>query len=341
MESKVVRAFLSNSEGASDSVLTAGVVQVTGWFPVNQNNVISAIKKVSVAEVRQYVTVAAAANIVAFSKYQVAIGNTANRREGAQNQLTYFGYTAPAVLTGVAATDKYNAYFSIAYKINHTSSARANAGSEVSIAVGTITGTYAQYEVVIGGTSGAMGYFISGATSPLIIAVFYGQFVSGEVITGQTSGATSTSSAGPTLGLGLAIIDIGNYMSAYTKGFFQGPNTVLVTAGFAATDLTITTAGVISQGIGSRLVDDVPQLELLSPNLRQGLFSFPTMQNVIATATYTFYAVRDNIPVLDNASAGTDVGAFRTQVFYANEQATNYAAFVTAMATNFPSLVTV
>jgi hypothetical protein len=334
MEAKVVKAYLSNSPVAGDCVLANGVVTVTGWFPIIQNQVISAIIKNAVVEVRQYNLVSAAANIVAFSKYQVAVGNTGNRREGAQNQLAYFGYTAPAVLTGVAATDKYNAYISIAYKINKTSSARAIAGSEVTIATGSITGgPFTQYEIVIGGTSGAMGYFISGASSPLTLAVFTpnAQFVSGEVLTGQTSGATATTSAAPTLGI---------YMSAYTQGFFQGPNTVLVTAGFQSTDLTLVNAGVISYGIGSNLQYFIPRDELLSNNLNQGLFSYPFTQTVNTAVYYTFYSVTDSIPVRNNAAAGTTAGAQRNQVFYAsNGSATTTppSAFNTAFETNFPT----
>jgi hypothetical protein len=341
MESKVVRAYLLNNEVAGDSVLTAGSVQVSGWFPVLQTQVLSATRAHSIAEIRQVVTVTSAAAIVAFSKYQVAIGNTGNRREGAQNQLTFFGATAPAVLSGSPATDKYNIYFSIATKINNTASARANAGSVITITHGAVVGTFVLHEVVTGGTSGAKGYFVSDVAGNMTIAVFSGLFVNGEVITGQTSGATTTTSAPPVLGLGLRIIDIGGYFSAYTKGLFQGPNTVLVTKGFAASDLVITTAGVISRGIGSRLVDEVPQKELLSDNLRQGLFSFPTFELVIASNNYTQYIVVDSILAPDNASSGVLVGARRVQVVYANEGAAGYGAFDAAMLANFPTMINI
>lgn len=341
MESKVVRAYLLNAETAADSVLTAGVVQVTGWFPVTQTRVISATRANSIAEVRQVVTIASAAAIVAFSKYQVAIGNTGNRREGAENQLTFFGATAPAVLSGSPATDRYNIYFSIATKINNTSSARATAGSVISNVYGASVGVFVTNEVITGGTSGARGLFVSDAAGVLSIAAYSGTFVTGETVTGATSGATRVLAGAITLGIGLRIVDLGQYFSAYTKGLFQGPNTVLVTKGFAASDLTITTAGVISRGIGSRLVDEVPQKELLSDNLRQGLFSFPTTEAVVAANNYTQWVVIDSIPAPDNASSGVFVGAQRVQVVYANEGAGGYAAFAGAMATNFPTLISI
>jgi hypothetical protein len=340
MESKVVKAYLINTPVAGDSVLANGVVQVTGWFPVTQTNVLSASKAAAIAEVRQVNTVVSAAAIVAFSKYQVAIGNTGNRREGAQNQLTFFGYTAPAVLSGSAATDKHNAYFSIANKINNTASARANAGAVITAVIGVITGSFTLNEVVTGATSGAKGYLIAATSTVTIsVAVFSGTFVNGELVTGATSGATGTLGGVPTLGQGLRIIDIGQYFSSYTKGFFRGPNTVLVTKGFAATDLTITTAGVISRGIGSRLVDEVPEKELLSNNLRQGTFAFPTNEAVVSTNNYTQWTVVDTIQAPNSAMSGTTAGAQRVQVIYANE--TGIAAFNAAMATNFPSYVTI
>jgi hypothetical protein len=340
MEEKVVRAQLLNNETPADSVLTAGYVYITGWFPIKQTNVLSAIKITSTPEVKQVVTITSNAAITPFTIYQVAIGNTGNRREGAQTPIDFFSATAPALLSGNAAQDKHNIYIALAKKINQTPSAHATAGSVITIAHAATVGTFIFNEVVTGGTSGAKGYLVLDAAGVLTIANYFGDFISGETITGQTSGATALTTAPPTIGLGLRITDTGLYFSSYTKGFLQGPNTVLATRGWGSLDLVITTAGVISRGIGTRLVDDVPKLELLSSNLAQGLFSFPTTEAIIAANNYTEYIVVDYINNVPNdAAAGTTVAARRVQVLYVNEGAPGYAAFQAVMLTNFPTMV--
>lgn len=334
MESKVVKAYLLNTPVAGDSVLSGGVVTVTGWFPIIQKNIIFAEKIVAVAETRQVVTIVASANIIASTKYQVAIGNTGNRREGAQSQLQYYGYTSPAVLTGTAATDKHNAYYSLATKINASGSNRARAGAKITIAHDAEVGVYVFGEVIVGGTSGAQGYMVQEAANVLTIAVFSGIFINGEVLTGQTSGATSNSTAGPTLGLGLWIRDDGNYFSSYREGLFQGANTVLATKGFASTDASVTTAAVYSAGQGARLEKDVPVMELLSPNLSKGLFSMATTETVDTALTYTLWVVKDIVNAEAFAGSGLTAGAERVQVLWANDAAAGYAAFAAAMLTN-------
>lgn len=73
------------------------------------------------------------------------------------------------------------------------------------ITVGLITGVFVVGELVIGGTSGAIGKIVSLAPGIVRVQAISGTFVALETITGQTSGATA-----PVIGTtSLASTDIG------------------------------------------------------------------------------------------------------------------------------------
>lgn len=88
--------------------------------------------------------------------------------------------------------------------LNNTSShATVSAYTDISIvfvnatiAHGSVTGTYSEFETVTGSTSLATGKYIKDATGTMTIGNVDGTFQSGEVITGGTSGATCTTTGG-------------------------------------------------------------------------------------------------------------------------------------------------
>ena len=338
MENQVSRSKLLNAPAGGDVVNSGGVIRIKGLDPINTADFISVTKVVAAAEVVQVVTIALTAVVVAERKYQIKIGNTGTRREGAQNQLMPYGYTAPAILTGSAATDRHNLYVSIANKINNDPSNFSTAYPIISVDYDTQTVNYTVGAVATGGTSGATGIILAdadaGATGTLTIALMGTTlFVNNELITDSSGGSASANIPTQTLGIGLRIVDDAGYYPPYTVNSRKGANAVILTQGFnPSTDYTLTTAAVYSQGIGSRMTYDVPVNELTSGNLAKGFYSFPISETVDISKTYTLYVVLSRPKGVSDSVGASSVGTYeQVQNIWANDAAGGYAAFDAAM----------
>lgn len=438
MEGKVTKSSLLNSYSAADiNTATAGLIKITGLLPISNVCWVSQTPFISVAEMSQIVQIGTSSSpvVTAATKYQIKIGNTGNRREGAQSQLLSFGYTSPEVLTGVAASDRHNLFTSLATKINRTQSVFATAyalvslpydtqavanfvlgervtgsggsfgivvsqednGTTGTLILGNATGSFSNNEALLGGTSGTTalanfvdawalhtgfgleivdfpGYYATlpydtqtgeftvglvvtgatsgatgriigdvdgaGATGTLSLGGVVGKFVDGETITDTSTGSAATNIAVGAYGFNAQTgVSIGansngtaGYYGPYTGSFRRGPNTVLVTAGFATTDLVILATGVVSRGIGNKMLADVPVRELTSGNLAKGYWSFPTNNPPLVDAFYTTVVIVSRCPAYQDALSDNAAIHETVQVLYLNEADADIAATLAALA---------
>ncbi len=117
MEGKIIKQSLLNAYAAADVVTANGIHSITGLMPIRQGSVIRVDEIASAAEVQQVVTVTTP-TIVAATRYALKIGNTGLRVQGWQQVMRTFAVTSPAILSGVAATDKQNVVAALVAKIN-------------------------------------------------------------------------------------------------------------------------------------------------------------------------------------------------------------------------------
>lgn len=344
MEGQIQRSSLLNVYSGSDCVNSGGVLTITGLMAIKTASITSLIKQVSVLEVQQVVTIGSGSSpvVTAATKYQIKMGAYGGTvREGAINQLLSFGYTSPYVLSGSAATDRYNLFSALANKINNTQSAYATAYSLITITQTNVS-PFAVGEIVTQSVSGATGIVVSGTTGTLTLGVISGTFTSASAtLTGSISGSASATAATIVLGLGLRIVDDAGYYAPYTsQSFERGPNEILVTQGFAQTDLVVTTAGVLGVGQGTRMLANVPVRELTSGNLAQGYWSFPTNNPPLAGDHYTTYVITSTLSAFQDSLSDNAERHEVVQILYIDENVPNtgtgtnagYAAVVAVLA---------
>lgn len=432
MEGLIAKSSLLNVYTAADAVVATGTLTITGLMKIKTASITSMTKQICVPEMSQIVQIGTSSTptVTAATKYQVKIGNTGNRREGAQSQLLSFGYTSPFVLTGVAASDRHNLFTSLANKINRTQSVFATAyalvslpydtqavanfvlgetvtgssgafgvlvsqednGTTGTLILGNVFGVFANNEALVGGTSGTTalanfvdayalhtgfgleivdfpGYYATmpydaqggeytvglvvtgatsgatgriiadvdgaGATGTLALAGVVGRFVDNETLTDTSTGtATTNIPTGWTAQTGVSIGNSSNgtlgYYGPYTGSFRRGPNTVLVTAGFATTDLVILATGVVSSGVGAKMVADVPVRELTSGNLAKGYWSFPTNNPPLPADHYTIYVITNTVSAFESALTDNATRHETVQMLYLDENIPNTGAGVNA-----------
>lgn len=200
---KIAKASLLNDYSAADIDTTSspGFIVIPGLLPIPVAGKIAyqAIdKKIANVEVVQVFNVGKTTPpvIEANTKYQIKLGNTGNRREGAQSQLKAYGYTSPTILTGNPTIDRYNAYTSLSSKINQPGQNNFITAYPVeSISYDGQTVNFTVGSVVTGGTSGAKGIILAdldgGATGTLTIALttLGKSFVNNEALTDAAGGA--------------------------------------------------------------------------------------------------------------------------------------------------------
>lgn len=299
MELSIARSSLLNAYAAADIVNSGGIISIPGLMPLPTADYIGVTEVTNVAEVQQVVTIGATTPVItASTRYAFLIGNTAPRREGYQQSMKQIAKTSPAILTGVASADRYNIYNGMAYQINNITSIQARAYVVITVTQ-TNSVAFAVGEIVTETVSGATGINLSGTTGTLTIAVTSGTWsgiATGTSTAGTLTGSiagVSTSTTHTTTTIALRIVDNSDYFNA--KGTRYGANAVILTDGFASTDLVITTAAVYQRGQGTRMLQDVPVKELLSDNLARGQGSFDVdhAPSVVPTAglTYTLFTL--------------------------------------------------
>jgi hypothetical protein len=341
--------------GDVDTTNHPGEVWIKGLIPFKAIDFIGYKEQVAAAEVQQALTIGASTVIAANTLYKFSLGNTAERDASWNKQFTPWGAVSPATLTGTAATDRMNLYLIIAKKINSQYSPRQYfAGAKCTLthvgsAAFTIpTGRNDAWDGtpvwVRGATSGTVGFIRANADSTAtatVLHVYNGILpVVGDIFTVIASpfnpdvigaGGPSTAVTVVTQGQGITVVDKPDYYSA--DGTHLGKTGFFNVAGFAATDFTVTTAGVYQVGQGYRLLQEVPRRETTSSNLMAGgNFWFPTNETPLGANNYNiidiYYDVRQN------SDAKTDTGGSGQayQRIYAKNDAAGYAAFLAAIA---------
>lgn len=225
-EGLISKSSLLNVYTAADAVVASGTLTITGLMKIKTASITSMIKQIAVAEMSQIATIGTVSTpvVTAATKYQVKIGNTGNRREGAQSQLLSFGYTSPYVLSGSAATDRNNLFLALATKINRTQSVF---GKAFALSLMPYTGEAVSNlilgEKVTGNTSGATGIVIydldNGSTGTVTLGNVVGTFINGETVTAATSLTTFVAAFGAgtwaaQTGNGLVFIDTAGYYAS-------------------------------------------------------------------------------------------------------------------------------
>lgn len=269
-----------------------------------------------VAETKQIVTVTLSATVAANGKYRLKIGSFSNREFEHMGVLKPFGYTAPAVLTGTAATDKHNLYVKLAKDINRSLPKLVNAYPLVTLT--HAAGTFVVGEVLTGATTGAKGIVVSSSSGTCTVALTtldpYKIFTGTENLDDET-GTGPFAMSGITLGVGLRLVDTGGYFDP--KEVKSGATVVRAETGFVQGDVVITTAAVYSRGQGAWLLGRVPVLERTSGNLASGAHDMAVNNSPDSTGWYYKYKLYIETPVVPSASQGHTVTKKMTYVVWA------------------------
>jgi len=292
---------LLNAPVAGDVVQANGLNAITGLPTFKDADYKGYVREDPVAETKQVVTVNLSTAVAASGKYRLKIGSYANREFEHMGVLKTFGYTAPAVLTGTAALDEHNMYVKLAKDINRSLPKLVNAYPLVTLT--HAAGTFVVGEVLTGATTGAKGIVVSSSSGTCQVALTtldpYKIFTGTENLDDET-GTGPFAMSGITLGVGLRLVDTGNYFDP--KEIKNGATVVRADVGFSASDITVTTAAVYSRGQGAWLLGRVPVLERTSGNLASGAFDMATNQTPDPTAWYYKYILNIEVPINPSAS---------------------------------------
>jgi len=224
-------------------------------------------------------------------------------------------------------------YVKMAKDINNDARKLMAAYAVITIAHTAETGgTFAVGDVVTSNNANpGRGILLDDTGNVATIAVLSGDFANGNVITAVQSAATvtGTANAAPTLGIGLRIVDTGTYYTDNQRKF--GKSDIVLTQGFAPSDITVTTAAVYSEGQGTRLLEQVPILERTGDNLSSGSSEFASNQLPIAGATYQTYVLRVTKTIIPSGMSNLAGNNSYTLIVRANTAGASYAAFNTAI----------
>lgn len=348
------------STGTASYTIDATVSEILPPFPADKVQFIT--KQYSAAEVRQLLLFGLdTETIIASQRYTIKIGNMFERYEGETKKVPVnYSYTAPAVLSGVAATDLTNVYTVLAAKINAstTNTVTAYLMYKVAFTGGTDSGSTTTKmtpgETLTQETSGitmkVAGHTISSGT-------FVGDNAAGTIylydfsaigswstasktLTGGTSTLVVTTNAALTC-QGLVILDDAGYYP-YNPSVRRGPSWVgqdgWNSAHVKQIDTTAATmygrAGVISVGIGSRLFQDLPYFNADKTDYSQGNPGFILNANPDVTKTYTRVDIHLAPGQVEQVLEGNQVISQFVYTIWIEEDGglTNNAAFLAALA---------
>jgi len=305
--------------------------------PIRKGTVVSCTKIASAAEVVQIAFIGRLAEtIVASTRYKVVIGQLSRTYEGQTEDLDQYAYTSPAVLSGTAATDRANVYTVLAAKINAYASNNVVAYVVYSVAfTGGTTALPQVGELVTQETSAVTariaavdvtGGTITGTNAVGTIYLYNFSAVASwsaaaKTLTGGTSGFVCTTNAALTAGAGLVVVDDAGYYGPRPNSK-RGPSYVAVTEGFdtatvevGTATLAVGTTGMVigrfptlSQGIGTRMLQDVPSFSPDKTALVSGEAGFILNEAPVSGKTYTTYIIQvDEKPSdtnIDNRTQG-------------------------------------
>lgn len=331
---------LLNTPDTGDVVVAnssnGNTVAITGLPTFDHADYVSYTSEVSVLEVAQIQRIAMANAVTAATRYGFEFGSTDTQEFGYMGVLKGVKHSSPAVLTGTTATDKHNLYVALAIKANLDKRRFLRAYPVITIAHAAESGgTFAAGDTITGATSGATGVLVSDGSNIATIRLTslnpYKIFQNGENLTNGT--ATGAASAGPTLGVGLDLVDYGSYYDAAEKK--KGATIINLTDGFVTGDITVTTAAVYSRGLGSWLAGRVPVPERTSGNLASGAWNMALNNPPVVGGYYTKYSLKIRRRTPGEASQGNQARTTEyTLVVWAKEtsQGTAPSNFNTAIA---------
>ena len=347
------------STGTASFTIDVAVTEILPPIPVSY---ISSITKIaSAAEVKQILMFGIATEtIVASQRYSIKLGNIFEHYEGETRKVPFtYSYTAPAVLSGVAATDLTNVYTVLAAKINAHSENHVTAYLMYAVAytLGTSTGDAATNftigTLVTQQTSGATAY-VAGCS--ITSGTFFGDNAAGIVylynITGTWSSASKTITAASTTEIattnaaltcqGLVIVDTAGYYP-YNPGTRRGPSWLGCDGFVSAAPVVPNTAtatkygleGVIARGIGSRMAQDIPYFNADKTDYSQGDPSFILNASPDITKTYTRVDITMKTGQVENPLEGNTMNAQFIYTVWIQEDSglTNHDAFLAGLAT--------
>lgn len=322
---------LLNNQGAGDVQTIGTKIAITGLPAFETADYIGFSKQVAVSEVTQKARLAVAGTLVASTRYSFVFGNTNTQEFGYSGVLKPIKVTTPPTL-GAQATEKHNMYVKMAVQVNTDKRKLVTAYPVVTLT--HAAGTFVVGETLTGATTGAKGIIIassSGNVTVRLTTISPYKIFTGTENLDDDSGTGPFAMSGITLGVGLDLVDTGNYYDPAEKK--TGVTEIRLTGGFASTDLTILTAGVYSEGQGSWLAKRVPVLERTSGNLAQGAWNMALNNAPETSSTYIKYIIQVKKNTASSVSQiGQNTTNFMNYVIWAKTTATNQAAFDSAIA---------
>lgn len=301
MERKLLTAIsLLDSYAAANVAVSGSICQIPGLPPiVGPNMKVKAVSAITGnAETLQKLYITLAATMVAGTRYELGITFEDEEYEGQRMAALPIAYD-PTSLTGTAATDKHNMYYSLAYKINRVNrfKNKVTAYAITTLAYNTQTANYNVGAVLTGATSGAKALILAdadgGATGTLTLAAIAGYssvFTLGEIVADDGGTPGSATAGAQTLGVRLELRDSAGYYPI--NGPRGGKTIVYASGGFVQTDVVTNTAAVYAKLTGALIADMVPVKEYTSENLASGYIDFSNLNNQPNTAnTYNLVLI--------------------------------------------------
>jgi hypothetical protein len=331
--------------------------------PITGGTVVAVQKTLSAAEVTQIAIFGRATEtITASTAYKLKIGTTLEKYEGKIKGIDVYAYTSPAVLSGTSQTDLDNVMTVLVGKVNNRTSNHITAYLmyKVAFTLGTSTGdvalNFSPGDTVTQQTSAATAKV---AAVVITAGTLAADNAAGTIylynITGTWSAAAKTLTATSTTEIcttnaalviqGIVVVDDAGYYPAVPSNR-KGPSTYFVAGGFTSAVFevgvsTATTAAtvagrspVLGVGIGSRLLQDVPQFNADKTDFSTGNPAFVLNDTPDAAKTYTRLDILFTAPVVKEVLDSSVAIVENIWTLWIQEDAglTNHATFLTALA---------
>ena len=306
----------------------------------------------TVAEARQIVVIGGATIevVAASTRYKIEIHNPEDKYESHEQPPAVHAHTSPAVLTGTAATDRFNLYTALVSKINNFAgnnvaalllfqkaySGGGTTGNETPIVGETATETTSTATARIISWTITSGTFAGGDAAGVIWMAHLTGTLSAVTKT-WTYGSSSSTLSGtdaPVLGQGIAIEDDAGYF--ISKLGRPGISWVAVTQGFTIATSTVALAGAYALGVGSVMaalkpVYDMSKQEIVNHGLIEYEFTNGAVADVTKTYTKLVLTVRGgDQDALDARGVNID---FQYIIYLDDSNSTNLTNCLSAVAT--------
>lgn len=332
--------------------------------PISKGTCVRATKLASQAEVVQIAAVGMdLETIVASTRYKIEILCPKEKYMSQHREPSVYAYTAPAILSGTAATDRLNVYTVLMNKINADSinncaaylmykvafttgsTALPQIGETVTQETSGVTAKIAAVEV----TSGNFTANNAAGTIWLYDFSAIGSWsAASKTLTGGTSTAVVTTNAALTH-TGLVVVDDSGYFPA-SPAQRKGANSVQLTQGFATAkvdvgqrtaDTTLLVGGtgllrgrkaVYSNGIGTEMLTHIPAFHADKQDYVSGDAELILNAAPVAGKTYTLFRIVINgFPIKEVLTGWSENGEYVYELYADESDSTNLTNFETAL----------